>query len=177
MNKFETRRTDGLSNQEVIANLVCEGEPGRVYTYDELQQALEIGADREYDRKAIQGVVRLAKLRLLREHKRTLTVVANVGYRLAHARDHRGIAGDQTKRGQRQMKRALTTLENARLDEMTTAERELHIAQCSINSILYTEQQRILSRQHKTETIIARLTSRVEQLEGEKPTEGATDGK
>lgn len=172
MKTFETRRVDGQSNQEVIVNLVCSGDPGAVYTYEMLTEALEDGTDREYDRPAVQAVVRLAKLRLLREHRRTLTVVANVGYRLAHAREHRGIAGDQTKRGQRQMRRALHTLENARLDEMTTAERELHVAQCSINNMLYAEQQRILSKQNKTETIIARLTSRVEQLEGEKATTG-----
>ena len=170
MKTFETRRTDGLSNQEVIVNLVCGGEPGTVFTYDQLGAALDAGSDREYDRRSIQAVVRLAKLRLLREHRRTLTPVANIGYRMAHARDHRSIASDQTKRGQRQMRRALNTMENARLEEMTAAERELHLAQCSINHQLYQEQRRILSRQNRTETIIARLTSRVEQLEGDKQT-------
>lgn len=171
MKLFDTRRTDGMSNQEVIVNMVCGGEPGTVYTYDEITEALQSGTDRTYDRRMVQSVVRLAKLRLLREHRRTLTVVTNVGYRVAHARDHRGIASDQTKRGERQMRRALATMENARLEEMTAAERELHIAQCAINAAVYAEQRRILSRQNRTEVIIARLTSRVEQLEGgaEKP--------
>lgn len=168
MIRTESRRTDGRSNQEVVVDLVYGGEPGVVYTYGDLTAALETGTDRKFDRAAVQAVVRLAKLRLLREHRRTLTVVANVGYRLAHAREHRGIATDQTRRGQRQMRRALHTMENARIEEMTAAERELHIAQCSINHQLYEEQRRILSRQNRTETIIARLTSRVEQLEGDK---------
>jgi len=171
---FDTRRADGSSNQEVIVNLVCGAEPGTVYTYDELTESLEDGTDRTYDRRMVQSVVRLAKLRLLREHRRTLTVVPNVGYRVAHARDHRGIASDQSKRGERQMRRALATMENARLEEMTTAERELHIAQCAINAAVYAEQRRLTSRQNRTDTIIARLTSRVEQLEGvtDKPAEG-----
>lgn len=172
---MKSRRVDGRSNQEVIVDMVCSGTPGEVYTYERLQEVLCDGTDREFDRRAVQAVVRLAKLRLLREHRRTLTVVANVGYRVAHAREHRGIATDQTRRGTRQMRKALHTMENARIEEMTAAERELHTAQCAINSMLYQEQQRILNRQARTEDIIARLVNRVDQLEGEKKGEKKGD--
>ena len=162
---FARRRTTGLSNQEVVAEHCRRHPPGTTFTYEALAAVLSEGTDREFSRSDVQQVVRLAKMRLLRDHKRTLANVPRVGYQLAHARDHRGLAGAHTKRGQRQFKRALVTLENARLDEMTAAERELHLAQCGINQALYLEQQRILSKQARHDQLIARLAARVEQLE------------
>lgn len=160
------RRTNGVSNQEVVIALVRDHAPGTIFTYEQIATALEEGVERKFDRTDVQQTVRLAKMRLLREQKRTLACVPNVGYQLAHAKEHRGIAEGHTKRGQRQMKRALVTMENARLDEMTPAERELHLAQCEINQRLYQEQKRILAKQSRHDQLIARLTARVEQLEG-----------
>jgi hypothetical protein len=165
---FRKRRPGGVSHQEVIVELVSGHEPGRVFTYEELAAALAAGADREFDRQDVQQVVRLAKFRLLREHKRTFACVPNVGYQLAHAKEHRGIAESHTRRGHRQMKRALVTMENARLDEMTAGERDLHLAQCEINHRLYHEQRRMLAKQSRHDELIARLVSRVDQLEASK---------
>jgi len=163
--KFMSRRPGGKSNQQVIVELVAHCSPGTVFTYEQLGESLADGVDREFDRHDVQQVVRLAKFQLLREHKRTLANVPNVGYQIAYAKEHRGIADDHTRRGQRQLKRALVTLENARLDEMTAQERELHLAQCEVNNRLYHEQRRILSKTARHDQLIARLVSRVEQLE------------
>lgn len=163
--RFLSSRVDGKSHQEVIVNHVRDHQPGKVFTYDDLAAVLAIGVDRTFSRADVQQIVRLAKMQLLREHKRTLACIPNVGYQLAHARHHRGIADSHTRRGCRQMKRALVTLENARLDEMTPVEREQHIAQCEINQRLYQEQRRILSKQAQHDQMLARLVSRVEQLE------------
>ena len=161
------RRADGRSNQQVLIDHVQShaDQPGKQFTYEELSAVLGSGTDRDFDRVSVQQVVRAAREQLLRQHKRTLVCVPNVGYHLAHAREHKAIASAQTRRGHRQMKRALSTMENARLDEMTATERELHLAQCQINSQLYHEQRRMLSKQQRHDDMIARLTSRVEQLE------------
>lgn len=162
---FRNRRASGRSNQQVIVELVRGQQPGTVFTYSQLVAALSEECDRVFTRQDVQQIVRLAKFRLLREYKRTLANVPNVGYQLAHAKEHLGIANGHTKRGQRQLRKALTTLENARLDEMTTQERDLHTAQCAINSALYHAQRTITSKQYRQDALIATLTSRVEQLE------------
>lgn len=170
------RRADGRSNQQVVVDHVHAAQPGTEFTYEELAAVLADGTNRVFERVDVQQVVRLAKFQMLRQHKRTLQTIPGFGYRLAHARDHAGIADDHTKRGHRQMKRALTTMENARLDEMTVQERELHLAQCAINSRLYHEQRRLMSKQNRHAELIARLTCRVEQLEAkaEPVADGAT---
>lgn len=163
---YEIRRTDGRSNQEVIVDYVRDRPPGQVFTFDELGAALSAGVDRRFDRQSIRGIVRLATMRLLREHRRTLSSVRGVGYRLAFARDHAGIAEGFTRGGQRKLKRAMVTMENANLEEMTVQERELHTAQCSINQSVYHTVRHLAGKASRTDELIARLTSRVEQLEG-----------
>ncbi len=159
------RRTDGRSNQQVIADHVSRHEPGRVFTYDELACVLADGTDREFTKEDVQHVVWLSKPQMLAKYKRTLTNVSKVGYRLAHAREHTGIADGHTKKGSRQMRRALATMEHARTDEMTQVEREIHNAQLTINNHLYYTVQRIQSRQDHHGDIIARLAAKVDQLE------------
>lgn len=165
---FLTRRACGRSNQQVVIEHVRDRAPGTVFPYAELEALLSTGCDRTFDRRDVQQIVRAAKTRLLRENKRTLAVVPNVGYQLAFAKEHLGIANGHTKRGERQLRRAVVTLENARLDEMTAHERELHLAQCEVNQRILAEQRRMTSKQARHDLMIARLTSRVEQLEAGK---------
>lgn len=167
-NIFERVRKNGLSNQQVIVEHVRDSQPGTIFTYDDLARVLAADSARTFTRHDVQSIVRLATVQLLRNHQRTLDNVRNVGYKLAHAKEHLGIADRHTKRGQRQMRRALSTLENVRLDEMSVAERELHTAQCVINSTLYAEQQRLLSKQNRHSQLIASLVARVDQLEAKK---------
>ncbi len=162
---IQTRRVDGRSNQRVIVDFVCNSEPGTTFTYEDLAHELSIGVDRIFEREDVQQIVRLAKFQLLREHKRTMSCIPNLGYRLAHARDHHGIAKEHSDRSQRQLRKSVVTLEHARLEEMTASERERHLAQCTINREVLAQQRRIASKQSVTDTLIARLSSRVEQLE------------
>jgi hypothetical protein len=163
---FQKRRADGRSYREVVVEHVAGFQPGQVFTYESLAKLLSEGTDREFTRDDVQNIVQRSRAKLLREQQRTLVSRANVGYVLSRANEHLGIADDQTKRGQRRLKHAVLVLENARLDEMTTTEREIHIAQCEINRTIYREHRRILTKQARHGELIARLTSRVEQLEG-----------
>lgn len=163
---FQVGRANGKTNQQVVIEHVFGAEPGTVFAYDDLAETLHIGTDREFSRQDVQRVVRAANRRLLREHHRILRVVQNVGYVVAHASDHHGLATARNVKGQRQFKWALETLENVRLDELTDQQRQVHTAQQVINSELYQSNQRILRRQAEQAKLIAGLTHRVEQMEG-----------
>lgn len=163
---FVVGRVGGKSNQQVVVDFVCAAEPGATFTYDQIAAALAEGTDRIYDRREVQQVVRLANRRLLREYRRVLRTVVNVGYSVAHAKDHLGLASVRNTRGQRQFRWALETLENVRLDEMTEQQRMVHVAQQSVNAELFQTTRRILTRQAQHAKLIASLTHRVEQVEG-----------
>lgn len=162
---YKPARANGKSNQQVVVELVSAAEPGTTFTYEALGAALAEGTDREFGTRDVQQVVRLANRRLLREHSRCLRSVPTVGYALAHARDHRELAGARNRRGQRQFKWAMETLRNARMDEMTEQERAVHVAQLDINTALYQQNRRVLRRQEEQGRLIASLTQRVEQME------------
>jgi signal transduction histidine kinase len=166
-----SRRVDGRSNQEVLVDYAIaasQDRPDHVFTYGDLSKALGVGVDRMFSREDVQQVVRLAKPLMLTLHKRTFTNMPNVGYRLARASDHQAIAKAHTRRASRQVRHALLTMENARVDELTDAERELHNAQLTINRRLYEEQRRIVARQQRQDDLIAQLASRVDQLEADR---------
>lgn len=163
--KFEVGRANGKSNQQVIAELVAHRESGTVFTFSELGAVLAEGSDREFDRQAIQQCVRLANKRLLREHRRLLVSVKNVGYAIAHPKDQAAIAMGRNRKSSVQLKWAMDTLSNVRLEEMTETQRVIHLAQQSVNSELIQQHQRILRRQHDHAKLIAGLTHRVEQVE------------
>lgn len=123
---FKIARRDGRSAAQVIVDCVKNGEPERIYTYDELAAALESESEREYSQTEVGGAVRAAFVRLLKEHQRTLYNVRGVGYRLAHANDHSRLALARKQRADVQMLRGLQTLQNVRLEEMDPANRQAH---------------------------------------------------
>lgn len=163
--KFGLVRKNGKSNQQVVLEVVANAQPGDVFTYDVLADALQEGTDRLFDRERIQQIIRLSNRRLLRDFSRYLVAVHNVGYKMAHARDHRDIASGRSKRGKRQFKWAMDTMRHARLDEMTEKEKTLHIAQTAINTELYQAIRRVNRKQDERDRLVAKLTHRVEQLE------------
>jgi len=162
---FKIGRDTGQSNTTVLIDLVKEAVPGTVFTYDELSVALSKNTDHCYSKREVQQSVALANHRLLREHKRVLRNIRNVGYKMARANEHSELADSRTRRGNRQMKWALETMENARLDEMTEQERVIHVAQTTINNQLYEVTRRLSRQQAGITRILDNLSSRVDQLE------------
>lgn len=158
-------RASGKSNQEVVIGLVKDADPGTLFLYEELRAALAEGTETEYDRAAVQQAVRAANDGLLTEFKRCLRVVANVGYRLAYAREHVELANAHTRRGERQLRRALHRLRNVRTEEMTEPERQRHNDQVVVNEAMYAYMQSQKRQAQRHADLIASLSSRVEQLE------------
>jgi hypothetical protein len=157
---FEITREDGRSNADVVLDLVRDAEPGRLYGYAELGEALGMA-----DVRRIQGAVRTALPRLLREQQRALSVITGVGYRLSHASEHSRLALVRERKSQRQLKGAMQLLVNTRLDELTPAQRTLHEAHLTVTAAIG-QQVSYLSRKQKTQdAAINALLTRVEKLE------------
>ncbi len=55
---FQITRTDGRSNAQVIIDLVCNQEPGRLYTFREIADALGAGSNKVYTVPDVRGAWR-----------------------------------------------------------------------------------------------------------------------
>jgi asparagine synthetase B (glutamine-hydrolysing) len=165
VNKFKTTRSDGRSNADVLVALVRDAEPGRLFSYQELTDTLSVGTDRTWDSKAVQSAVRASVKRMLRETSRMLYSVQGVGYRLSHGSDHSRLALVRERRSQTQLRAAVVVLKNARMDEMTPAQRTLHEAHLTITGAVCEQVSLLHRRQQKQDDAIASLLSRVQRLE------------
>lgn len=163
--RFTIARADGRSNQQVILDLVRDGEPGRVYSYIELGAALADGSDHSYAVASVQGIVRQAKGRLSQEQQRVLRNVSGVGYKLAHANEHATLALDKNRRADVQLRRGLDILRHVRFEEMDPVHRQAHEGQLMVQAALYQNQQALWKRQHNVEKALSKLTERVDAIQ------------
>ena len=165
MKPFEISRVDGRSNAQVLLDFVQGGEPGRVYGYEELVEALQVGADRSFSIRDVQSVVRQAFARLLKEQQRMLKNVRHVGYRLAMAADHNQLALDRKRKSDTQIFRGLQLLQHVREMEMDENQRNAHRGTLMLVSGLWANQKALEKRQRAAEDAIERLNRRVDSLD------------
>lgn len=163
---FAIAREDGRSNVQVVLDVVKGREPGRVFTYEELAAELQQGTQRKFDRTAVTGVVRQSGARLSKEQQRALQNLRGVGYRLAHANDHRTLAHSRHRRSEAQLRRGLTVLKHVRWDEMDPNIRQAHLGMLMITEAVCANVAALTKRQSAVEGAIARLIQRVDSIEG-----------
>lgn len=154
---FEVTRLDGRSNSQVVIDYVKNGEPGRVYSYHELGAALSTGTDRDYGVNAVRAAVTASCARLLKEHQRALHNVRLVGYRLAHAKEHMGLALVRKRRADVQIKKGLHTLRHVRWDELDDNARRAHEGHLMITESLVANQMALDKRLRAVEQAISSL--------------------
>lgn len=162
--RFAISRMDGRSNQQVILDHVRGGDPGQVYTYQELAQRLGDGTGRTYAVQSIQQVVRQLGRRLSREQARALVNVPGVGYKLAHANEHASLALVHTRKSEVQLHRGFELLTHVRLDEMDENQRRAHEGHLMITAALYQNQRMIWKKQRAVEEALKSLTARVDAI-------------
>lgn len=126
MSRFIARSPDGRAQWEIVRDLVREYDlgPGDLLTYPDLHAALDKGDD---ERPAVRGACREASRRMLTDSKRCLVAVPNEGYRIAKPDEHVRVGKDRETRGVRQFARAIAVYDGTPLDELTPAQRELHL--------------------------------------------------
>lgn len=151
---FKISRESGLSNADVLLNYVKNKAPGTVFVYQELIDALSVGAEKDYDERDVQSVVNATYPRMLKEQARALHNVRNVGYRLAPAAHHIVLASDRQSRADKQMLRGMQTLQNVRWDEMDANQRMAHEGQLLITSSLFAQMKALEMRQSIVEAAI-----------------------
>jgi hypothetical protein len=155
--RFEATREDGRSDVDVVLDLMHLAEPGTVFTYGDLIEALSDGTEREIDTRVVGRAVRAARRKMLDLYQRTATCVPNVGYRLARASEHKGIALVHRKKSERQMRWAVDTLNNVRWDEMDPNARMAHEAQLTIMAGMYQALQAVRKTQDRHERMLRKL--------------------
>lgn len=162
---FTPVRADGRSDRQVIFELTRAAPPETTFTYQQMVDALSEGLDTPVDRDRVYRAVAQANKTLLREEKRYLNVVKNVGYRVINAGEHLPVALIKKDRAQTYLKRGIDLLRNVRIDELDPTQRTLHEGQLLILGGLYRATQESARRHDKAEALIEDLKNRVERLE------------
>lgn len=164
---FVPSRADGRSDQKIIYDLVQASEPDTLFPYETLQKALQVGTERAITRAVIGSAARNTARLLERERQRTLTVVANKGYRVARANEHLGLALTRKDRAESMIGRGVTLLKQTRIDELPEPQRRIHEAQLMIMGGLYEAVRTTRRRQDEQDAVIRQLAQRVNKLEGQ----------
>jgi len=159
---FEITRPDGRSHASVLIELVTGVEAGHLFTYPELIATLSNGAVHPFDQRRVGNVIRQTARRLLKEEQRVLANVPKIGYRVARAEDHQGLAIVRTKRADAQLHRGYQILRHVRTDELTETQRKLHEGTLFIVAGIYQNQRAMEKRLRAVETAIQGLRQQKE---------------
>lgn len=151
------RRLDGRTNAQVLADMIKEASPGDVFEYDRIARELSKGTETTYDRPKVQSIVATAIPFLEKVHRRTLTNVRGVGYRIAPASEHVSVSSQRHARANRQFRKGLHTLEHVRWEEMDENARRAHEGHLILASALYQQTQSLERRLSRVESAIAKI--------------------
>ncbi len=110
----------------IVVELAAGAQPGDLITFETMAEALNLDPARHRER--IRQAVTAARPLLLVDHKRCLVADPGHGYRVAHAREHAGIAQVHRRKADRQLGKALTVIDHVDEDSMTSAELQRHRA-------------------------------------------------
>lgn len=154
---FQITRSDGRSNGQVVLDLVSGRDPGTVFSYEELIDALSADTDHRYTKHDVQLIVTASCPRMLKEQARTLHNIRNVGYRLAPAEYHVTIANHRKDRADKQLLRGLQVLQHVRWDEMDQNQRLAHEGQLIVAGALYQQMRALERRQSAVEIAIRQV--------------------
>lgn len=154
---FKHKRLDGRSTTDVVIDLIKDANPGDVFEYDTIINALNVGSSRDYSVVDARNAVIRSKSRLSREHQRAVRNIPNLGYKIAAASEHREIAIKHKTRSDRQLSKGVQILRGVKWDEMDQQSRMAHEGTLMIMSELHERQQWIERRVKKIEAIISNI--------------------
>lgn len=164
---FTPSRPDGRSDRQVMFDLVKDAAPDTTFTHAEIVAELSKDLPKPVTQARMYQAVTNGNSTLLRERERYLRNVRGQGYRVIHTSEAVAVALDKKSRAQTFLARGVQVLRNARMDELSPAERTLHEGQLLIMAGLYEATKRSEQRHNRAEQLIADLTSRVERVEQE----------
>lgn len=162
--RFQPSRSDGRSDRQVIYDLTHTSEPDSLWTYDELADALEVGLDGTVDRQRIYSAVKAANRELLTRERRYLAVVKRKGYRMLRANEHLPVALNRKSSAVTQLARGVELLRNAKISELTEAQRHLHQGQLMIMGSLHAAILDSERRHDRTEAVLDQIRAQQEEV-------------
>jgi polyhydroxyalkanoate synthesis regulator phasin len=167
-----------------VYDILCKAETGSVVTYEQLGAMLRLDADE--DRHAIQMAVRRAAVEHEQVDKRAIDAVPNVGYRIAEAPEHLGLARRHQRKAGRSLVRGNSKAVNVDLSDVDPEVRhalevmaQAFALQMDFNRRFAVRQSRLedavreitetqSSDRQRTAAEVAQLRARVEKLERER---------
>lgn len=158
---FEPSRADGRSDRQVIYDLTHRADAGDLFSYDQLCDALAEGLESRPGRERVYRAVAAANKTLLREHRRYLNVVKGEGYRMLRADEHLTVALTKKDTAQGYIRKGISLLRHARLEELDDAQRTLHEGQLIIMAGLYRAVQDSEARHDRQEKAIDEIRKRL----------------
>jgi hypothetical protein len=93
-----------------VYDILCKAETGSIVTYEDL--GAELGLNADVDRHAIQMAVRRAAIEHEQVDKRAIDAIPNVGYRIAEAPEHLGLARRHQRKAGKSLERGQSKVEN-----------------------------------------------------------------
>lgn len=136
----------------IVAEMVAQGSPGDLITYDDLGKALDLDPDERRDQ--IRQAVSAARPLVLADQKRALIPVRGQGYRIAWASEFAGIAQEHRRKADRQIGKALDIVKNVNEKELTPDELRRHRAVAMVITNLHTRMTSAESRLQQLEEVV-----------------------
>lgn len=162
---FEPTRQDGRSDRQVIYDLAHGHDPGRLFTYDQLLDALAEGLDERPDRPRAYRAVAQANRLLLELDKRYLQVQRGHGYRVITAAEHLGAALAKRVTAENAIEKGLDILRGTRIEELPADIQKIHQGHMLIMAGLHGAIRESQQRHDRQETLINQLAAKVKTLE------------
>jgi flagellar capping protein FliD len=152
-----------LSRRQVVVKLFAERAADDVITYEELATALDLHSVR--DRGMIRSTVYSARVELANEHKRTLSAVTGVGYRIIRPEEHLPAAALEQRKAGRALVSAKRTVDTVPMGELTAEQRKQIMLAATVLG-WQTEQFRMMDlRTRNLENLVASVTTKIETVE------------
>ncbi len=158
--QFQITRADGRSNATVIIDLVKDAQPGTVFPYADMITALNVGAGRAYTKSDVCQTVRIANIRLLKQHRRELYCLSGEGFKVAHASQHNQMALARRTKADKQIERGMLTIRQARFEEMDENSRKIAEGTLLIMAGIHQQLQYVAATTERHDRIIEELLRR-----------------
>jgi DNA-binding winged helix-turn-helix (wHTH) protein len=162
----KTSRLDGRSDSQVVYDLASQMKPNDVLTFDELKNALQENVTNvAISKNRVYQAVTNANKNLQKKKNRYLTNVLSVGYKMIPASEHLAVSRSKKKQAEKKMQSSLQILEYTNWDELTPTQQNLHQKQLMMMKTLYQKVKYHDQRLNETDSIISKLSERLDKLE------------
>jgi hypothetical protein len=147
---FEAKRANGLSDVDVVINLVRTHTYEDIITYESFSEVLNAGLERDVTRKDIHRIVNLAIPKIRMAHQMSLEAVANVGYKILHPNEQVTRQADKKRIKTHRQSRALVSIARDANQSLLSSEasrvREHHLTYAATLEVNLRQENQVAKR-------------------------------